>query len=98
MFRAVLLLGVFVSEVVSGQTGQATEPQPLSIQPEPPLVEAQTLLDHGKLSEAEGMVRRYLDDHVDSADAHYLLAYILFREQNPKSSIEEYQQGARHRT
>ena len=61
------------------------------------LVEAQALADQGKLSEAESAVRRYLEANQDSADAHYLLAYILFKEQNPKASIEEYTAGARHR-
>jgi tetratricopeptide (TPR) repeat protein len=62
-----------------------------------PLSEAQALLDQGKLSESESAVRRYLETNRDSADAHYLLAYILFREQNPKASIEESTAGARYR-
>jgi len=62
-----------------------------------PLVEAQALLGQGKLTDAETAVRGYLETNRDSADAHYLLAYILFREQNPKASIEEYTAGARYR-
>ncbi len=62
-----------------------------------PLVEAQGLLDQGKLTEAEGAVRGYLEANKDSADAHYLLAYILFKEQNPKTSLEEYTNAARYR-
>jgi len=62
-----------------------------------PLVEAQALLNQGKLADAESAVRRYLDTDRDSADAHYLLGYILFKEQKPKESIEEYTTGARYR-
>jgi len=49
------------------------------------------------LSDAESTVRRYLDANGDSADAHYLLAYVLFKEQKPKESIEEYMAGGRYR-
>jgi tetratricopeptide (TPR) repeat protein len=51
----------------------------------------------GKLSDAEQVVRRYLEIHKNSADAHYLLGYILFKEQNPKSSLAEYTEGAKYR-
>ena len=69
----------------------------LFLQPPPRLVEAQALVDLGKLSEAEAAVRRYLDTNRESADGHYLLAYILFREQNPKASIEEYTAATQYR-
>ncbi|MBZ5595898.1 MAG: tetratricopeptide repeat protein [Acidobacteriia bacterium] len=61
------------------------------------LMEAQALLDQGKLNQAEHAVRRYLETQRDSADAHYLLGYILFKEQNPKASLEQYTEGARYR-
>jgi len=62
-----------------------------------PLVEAQALVDQGRLTDAESAVRRYLAANQESADGHYLLAYILFREQNPKASLEEYTASARYR-
>jgi len=62
-----------------------------------PLVQLQALVDQGKLADAESAVRQYLEANRNSADAHYLLAYILFREQNPKASIEEYTASARYR-
>ena len=52
----------------------------------------------GKLNEAESAARRYLETHQTSPDAHYLLGYILFREGNPKPSLDEYTEGARYRT
>jgi tetratricopeptide (TPR) repeat protein len=60
-------------------------------------MEAHSLLDRGKASEAESIVRRYLESHSDSADAHYLLGYILFKEQDPKASLEQYTEAARYR-
>ena len=54
-------------------------------------------MDQGKLIEAEATVRRYLETNRESADAHSLLGYILFREQNPKGSLEEYTASARYR-
>jgi tetratricopeptide (TPR) repeat protein len=66
-------------------------------QPEPALVEAQSHLDSGKLQDAEGAVRQYLEKNENSADGHYLLGYILFREANSKASLEEYRKGAPYR-
>src|SRR5436309_13149122 len=65
--------------------------------PDPELLAAQSLVDSANLSEAESAVRKYIQVHADSADAHFLLAYILFREGNPKSSLTEFNEGARHR-
>jgi tetratricopeptide (TPR) repeat protein len=44
------------------------------------LAEAQSLLHAGKVSEAETTTRQFLQGHADSADGHFLLGYILFRE------------------
>jgi tetratricopeptide (TPR) repeat protein len=66
-------------------------------QPDAELVAAQSLIDSAKLSEAESAVRKYLQGHPASADGHYLLAYILFREGDPKSSLSEFNEGARYR-
>jgi len=74
----------------------AQTPAPLN-QPDPALVEVQSLVDSGKLSEAESADRRYLETHSNSADAHYLLGYILFREAKPKLSLAEYTEAARYR-
>jgi tetratricopeptide (TPR) repeat protein len=75
--------------------GQTQSPTPGG--PEPDLVEVQSLVDAGKLNDAESATRRYLETHQSSADAHYLLGYILFREGNPKPSLAEYKEGARYR-
>jgi tetratricopeptide (TPR) repeat protein len=74
-----------------------TPPDAPASAPEPALVEVQSLVDAGKLSDAESAARRYLETHQSSADTHYLLGYILFREGNPKPSLAEYKEGARYR-
>jgi Flp pilus assembly protein TadD len=52
----------------------------LGKEPDATLAEAKSLVDQGLAGEAESAVRQYLDKHADSADAHFLLGYILFRE------------------
>ena len=49
-------------------------------QPDARLAEAKLLLDHGKPADADRIVREYIATHPDSADAHFLRGYILFRE------------------
>ena len=51
--------------------------------PETPLQEARSLLDLGKLQEAESLLRRYLQSHAQSGEAHFLLGYILFSSRMP---------------
>ena len=81
MLRAVLFGGLLSCTLLSGQT----------------LVEVQTLIDAGKLSDAENSARQYLTTHQSEADAHCLLGYILFKEGNPKPSLAEYQEGSKYR-
>jgi tetratricopeptide (TPR) repeat protein len=88
MARAVLVAALFAQ--ACGIFGQTPEP-------EAALVEVQSLLDLGKLGDAESAARRYLLTHRSSAEAHYLLGYILFKQGNPKPSLAEYTEGARYR-
>lgn len=66
-------------------------------QPEPALVAAQAAVDAGRFSEAEGSVREFMKTHSDSADAQYLLAYILLKENNPRASVDAYLAAGRLR-
>jgi tetratricopeptide (TPR) repeat protein len=65
------------------------------------LVEARSLLNKGLVSDAERLARAFLNEHQDSADAHFLLGYILFKEiqsdaeQNATVQRDEYQQSSR---
>ena len=43
-------------------------------------MDAKALFQHAKFDEADRAVRQYLNDHPDSADGHFLLGHILFRE------------------
>jgi Flp pilus assembly protein TadD len=53
--------------------------------PDPALAPARLFLQRGMLSEAEAAIRNYLQAHADSADAHFLLGFTLFREVQAKS-------------
>ena len=44
------------------------------------LADAKSLFQLGKFTEADRTVREYLEKHPDSADGHFLLGHILFRE------------------
>ncbi|MBV8807578.1 MAG: tetratricopeptide repeat protein, partial [Acidobacteriaceae bacterium] len=66
--------------------------------PDDPLSAVRSLIESGKLAEAERGIRQYLEVHKNSADAHFLLGYIFFKEQNAKDSLAEYTEGAKYRT
>ena len=66
-------------------------------QPADPLAEPRTLLSQGKFTGAESALRNYLKQHPASADAHFLLGYVLFREQKAADSLAEFTAGARVR-
>jgi Flp pilus assembly protein TadD len=63
----------------------SSEPRPSL---DPILAEAKSLADRGMTSEAERRVRQYLAMHLDSADAHFLLGHILFREIQAEARLE----------
>jgi tetratricopeptide (TPR) repeat protein len=48
--------------------------------PDPALAQARSFLKQGKLGDAEAATRTQLHAHQHSADAHFLLGFILFRE------------------
>jgi tetratricopeptide (TPR) repeat protein len=52
------------------------------------LNESKSLADANRLTDAESKVRRYLETHASSADAHFLLGHILFRAIQAKASQE----------
>ena len=57
----------------------------------------QNLLIQQQYKQADVMLRAYLNQHPGSADAEYLLGYTLFREQEPKESLETYTNAAKLR-
>jgi tetratricopeptide (TPR) repeat protein len=48
------------------------------------------------LTEAEAETRKFLKSQSDSAQGHFLLGYILFREQKARESLAEMTEGAKH--
>lgn len=52
------------------------------------LAEAKALFQQGKFTEAGRAVRRCLEKHADSADGHFLLGHILFREIQTEAKLE----------
>jgi tetratricopeptide (TPR) repeat protein len=62
-----------------------------------PLAAARSLLDSGKFAESEANLRAYLVANPSSADAHFLLGYVLFREQKATESLAEFTAGAKSR-
>jgi Flp pilus assembly protein TadD len=95
-----VLFSVVFCSVVSAQapietlkpTQQAASQSPrlteISKELDPLLAGAKSLVDIGMVREAEHAVRQYLDKHRDSADGHFLLGYILFREIQENAGVK----------
>ena len=64
---------------------------------DPQLVAVRTSLAAGDVQKAERTVRQFLSSHENSADGHELLGYILFKQNDPKSSLGEYTAAGRLR-
>jgi tetratricopeptide (TPR) repeat protein len=61
------------------------------------LVRARALADAGKLTEAEAALHDCIARDDSSADAHFLLGYVYFRERKARQSLAEFTTGARFR-
>jgi len=70
--------------------------QPLAKTTDDPLTQARTRLRTGDLAGANTALKSYLAEHINSAEAHFLLGYTLFLQQKPKESLEQYTAGARN--
>lgn len=66
-------------------------------EPADPLALARSLLDAGRISDAESLLRHALAADPSEADAHFLLGYVLFREQRSADSLAEFTAGAKFR-
>jgi len=84
-FRVATCLVAALSAIASSQTS----PDPLAA--------ARALVEQGKLAESEAATRTYLSANPDSADGHFLLGYILFREHKARESLAEFTAGAKYR-
>ncbi len=77
---------------LGGQTTASAQPEGS------PLREAKAVLAAGNLTTAEQLARQYLEVHKDSAEGHFLLGYIFFKQKKAKESLAEYTEGAKYRT
>lgn len=88
-FAARALLAEQVTEGPTPESNAATRPDPLAA--------ARALLQTGHDSAAETSLRDYLAKHPDSANAHFLLGEILFKQKRAKESLAQYTEGAKYR-
>ncbi|HEY2471016.1 MAG TPA: tetratricopeptide repeat protein [Terracidiphilus sp.] len=65
--------------------------------PSDPVAAARQMVDSGKVAESESTLRNFLVAHPSDADAHFLLGYVLFREQKGRESLAEFTAGAKYR-
>lgn len=75
----------------------ADQPATRAQQLDPDLANAKSIFESGKAADAEHLMRQYLQSHPASADGHFLLGLILFKEDRPKDSLAEYAEGAKFR-
>lgn len=62
-----------------------------------PLAQERSLVSAGKLAESEAALLTYVKTNPSSADAHFLLGYVLFSEHKAKESLAEFTAGAKFR-
>ncbi len=65
--------------------------------PSDPVADARQMVDSGKLAESETALHNFLVAHPSDANAHFLLGYVLFREQKARESLTEFTSGAKFR-
>jgi len=84
LFLTPCLCLLLVSTALARQSIKTLQPSqpatPESAASDPILTEANSLLQQGKPADAEPLLRRYLAQHPDSANAHFLLGHALFRQ------------------
>ncbi len=100
--RLLLLAHTLILTALFGQSPAIkSDPEilnaPASTNADLALAPVRRLIEAGDLAAAEEAIRQFLDAHTNSADAHYLLGYILFRQQKAEASLAAYTQGARYR-
>lgn len=88
--RILLLFTAAMSLVRCGalvaQTAQPAAPPPAPSSPE--IEQARALAQTGNVAEADKMIRDYLREHPDSAEAHFVLGFVLFREIQARGTDE----------
>ena len=71
-------------------------PPQLTQPPADPLASARVLVASDHFEQSEASLRTYISENPSSAEAHFLLGYVLFREQKAKDSLAEFTEGAKY--
>lgn len=85
--RRTAALGAFVPLLLCAVAGSCQ-------QPVDQMAQARADINAGRMPEAESTLRGYLKTHAPTAEAHFLLGYVLFREKSAKESLAEFTSGA----
>ena len=85
-----------VQEIIRHDFYQVAQGSPSTNEPNGPAQRAREFLKKGLLNDAEQSAREFLVQHPESADGHFLLGYILFKEHKSEASLAEYTEGARY--
>lgn len=80
-----------IAAILLGSTCAVCKAQP------DPLAQARSHLQAGEIAESESILRTFIDTHPENADGHFLIGYVLFREQKPKESLAAFTAGAKFR-
>src|SRR6267143_5430466 len=73
------LLLIFSCTAFCQSPSGGSQPSPADLA-NPALAEAKSLLQQGRVNEADRAVRQFLTAQPESAEGHFLLGHILFRE------------------
>jgi tetratricopeptide (TPR) repeat protein len=79
----IFIISVLFCLLIAGTSSRAVASQSPG-ETEVPLSNAKDLFEKGNLTQADSAVRQYLQGHPGSAEAHFLLGHILFREISAK--------------
>jgi Flp pilus assembly protein TadD len=97
MFFLLLLLVMTFSAGASVRTALMMLESPTTDDSASTLQTARKLISQAKYADAEAVLRKALSTDEASADARFLLAYSLFRQNKPKESLNEYTRAAHFR-
>jgi Flp pilus assembly protein TadD len=86
--KFILCIALLLSIPIFPTRSYAETPAQSDGQPGNLLADAKSFFRKGNLADADRTVRLYLESHPNSADAHFLLGHILFREIQSRAAID----------
>ena len=85
------------SAAIATSSGQSDAQPDASLPSDPVLQQCLVLIRNRDYANASEKIGAFLRIHSDSAEGHFLLGYVLYRQQKPRESLAEYTEGARFR-